>query len=111
MLKMDFERGSVTFVPGSHVWADGVEAPDPESSGNAARTDVPAHFRVFYNLRAYEDDDLFFNHNSIMVTVVVPVSDESTPYGVIERRAAREIPLLLRKIADGFENQTLETAA
>ena len=111
MLKMSCERGSVTFVPESHVWTDGVEARDPDSSDNAARVDVPAHFRVYYNLRFHEDEDVFCNHNSIMLTIMVADSDESTPYGVIEKSAARGVPLLLRKVADEFERKPLEEAA
>ncbi|MDN2582464.1 hypothetical protein [Aquibium sp. ELW1220] len=46
-----------------------------------------------------------------MLTIVVAVSDESTPYGVIEKSAARGVPLLLRKVADEFERKPLEEAA
>lgn len=111
MLEMDFERGSVTFIPRSHVSIDGLEAPDPDAGGNAARIDIPAHFRIYYNLRVQEDEDGIYNHNSIMLTVVVAASDESTPYRVIEESAAKDVPLLLRKIADEFERKSLEEAA
>lgn len=75
---------------------------------NIGKSPVDPHYEVSFSVEA----EFIFNglkqFNLFSLSCLVPNGDENAPYRSIEAAAAKQVPLMLRALAEGIEKEIAE---
>ena len=75
---------------------------------NIGSPSIKSHYEVSFALQANFIFDGIEQFNIFNLSCIVPNEDQNAAYRTIEAAAAKQIPLMLRALADGIENEIAE---
>lgn len=95
-----FETGAIQFIPATEGRPESIDRrSDTLEIRNAAIPPTPAHFLASFFISSALEADEMNAECSVELTIAVP-GRRNTPYDQIEDDAARQMPDLLRELAD-----------